>query len=383
METRLSQSQPDQRPIRLALVITELAVGGAERNLVRLAIGLHGDGFDVRVYSLKPAPLAPRDRLVEDLVSARVPTHFLNARSSWQMPFVTRRLAKEFKAWRPDVVQSFLFHANVVSTYACRWARVDNLLWGLRVADPNPRRLWLERRLAHRPKQIVCVSESVKRFAIDKLHLDPAKLPVVPNGLELAHYENIQPVDLTELGVPPGRRMLICVGRLHEQKGLDWLLSFAPSMLQELPEHDIVLVGDGPQRSHLEDLAAKGPVAQRIHFAGFRSDVPRCLAAADMLLLPSRWEGMPNVVLEAMASGLPVVATESHGVSEALGELADRQVATLGSAEDFQRKVVAIASEAQQLKLLGELNRKRVERLFGRNQMLARYRQLFSLFYHK
>lgn len=383
METRLNQPQPTQRPVRLALVITELAVGGAERNLVRLATGLHGDGFEVRVYSLQPPPQPPKDTLVAALQAARVPTSFLGARSAWHIPLVTRRLARELKAWQPDVVQGFMFHGNMVATWASRLAKVENLLWGLRVADPNPRRLWLERRFVHRAKRVVCVSESVKRFAVEQWRVDPAKLLVIPNGIDLREYESVQPVGPSELGVPAGRRILLCVGRLHEQKGLDWLLSFAPAMLDHLPEHDLVLVGDGPQRPKLEALAAAGSAAGRIHFAGFRSDIPRCLAAADALLLPSRWEGMPNVLLEAMASGLPVVATESHGVAEALGDPSDGQMVPLSDAEAFQRAVVAIASQAELAKRLGERNRQRIADVFSTEQTLALHRQLFSLFYRE
>lgn len=372
-------SKPSQirRPIRLALVITELAVGGAERNLVRLATGLQGDGFEVRVFSLKEAPQPPRDALAVALEQAGVPTSFLNVRSAWQIPFATRRLAKTLYAWRPDVVQSFLFHANIISAWACRMARAPNLVWGLRVADPNPRRQWLERRLADRAARVVCVSESVKQFASAKLRLNDARLRVIPNGLDPSEFENIPPIDLTAFGLLPGRRALLCVGRLHEQKGLDWLLSLMPQLLERLPQHDLVCVGDGPQRRRLETLAQELGLPRRVHFVGFRNDVPRWLAAADLLLLPSRWEGMPNVVLEAMASGRPVVATASHGVAEALGDSSGPQIVAGPDAAVFQHQVVTILSDPKLASSLGQANRKRIQTHFSQAAATATYCQLY------
>ncbi len=364
-------------PIRLALVITELAVGGAERNLVRLATGLHGDGFEVRVFSLKRAPEAPRDELARQLESAQLPVTFFDAQSAWQIPGTTRRMAREFRAWRPDVVQSFLFHANVVSTWACRLARVRNLVWGLRVADPNPRRIWLERKLVGNARMVACVSGSVRQFALEEIGIEAEKLRVIPNGLNPADYESVQPIDLATVGVPQGRRMLLCVGRLHEQKGYDWLLKFAPEMLFRLPEHDLVFVGDGPERDRLKSMAAESGMGQRIHFVGFRDDVPRWLAAADLLLLPSRWEGMPNVVLEAMASGRPVVATASHGVAELLGELAPDQLVPLGDASEFQQKVLSLLADDDRAKELGAANRRRAQTVYSISNTLASHRQLY------
>jgi glycosyltransferase involved in cell wall biosynthesis len=362
----------------LALVITELAVGGAERNLVRLATGLDRNSFDVRVFSLKVPPAPPRDELLGMLAQAGVPVEFLNVRSAWQVPLATRRLAKDWKQWKPDLVHSFLFHANLVATWAAGIAGKGQVIWGLRVADPNPRRQWLERRLNDRAVAAVCVSESVRAYAERRLSIDRGKLHVIPNGIEIERYQNVEPLPLSKLGLRPTRRMLLCVGRLHEQKGFDWLLSFAPSLLQKLPEHDLVFVGDGPQRGRLKELALNAQIGERVHFAGFRADVPRCLASADLVLVPSRWEGMPNVVLEAMASGRPVVATASEGVADTLGETSVSQMAELNNSAEFQQKVVTICGDPALARSLGESNRLRASQHFSVAAMVASHRQLYS-----
>src|SRR5439155_4746020 len=116
-----------------------------------------------------------------------------------------------------------------------------------------------------------------------------------------ARWRDVPPRSLSELGVPYGRRVMLFVGRLDRQKGLDLFFQELPAIFRELPDHDLLLIGNGPQAAALQHCARRLRVQDRVHFGGWRNDVPSIMAAADLLVLPSRWEGMPNVVLEAMA----------------------------------------------------------------------------------
>ena len=173
------------------------------------------------------------------------------------------------------------------------------------------------------------------------------KLTAIPNGVDYRQFAEAKPIELTQLGLPAGQRAILFVGRLDRQKGLDDLLANCPRVLAALPQHDLVLVGDGPERAALKDLAAARGIAGRVHFAGWRADVPEILAAADLLVLPSRWEGMPNVVLEAMAAGKPVVATRAHGVEDALGELAKEQCVPVGNGHQLAERIIHFAQNPQ------------------------------------
>ena len=135
------------------------------------------------------------------------------------------------------------------------------------------------------------------------------------------------------------------VGRLETQKGVRWLVETAPAWLGQLPDCDLLLVGKGPEREHLRRMSADRGIADRVHFAGWRSDVPAILARSDLVVLPSAWEGMPNVVLEAMASRLPVVASNVEGVAELLGPDADAQTVAHGDTTAFAAKVVGIMTD--------------------------------------
>jgi len=178
--------------------------------------------------------------------------------------------------------------------------------------------------------------------------------------------------------VPRGCRTIAVVGRLHWQKGLDWLLSSMPRIFSSFPDARLLVVGHGPDQSRLTDLARELQVSDRVHFLGWREDVPRILAGSEMLILPSRWEGMPNVVLEAMATGLPVVATRAEGVCELLGQDEPAQFVDFGSAEQLFDRVTRVLSNPEWGRELGRRNRHRAGALFSLELMVERYQDLYT-----
>lgn len=366
------------KPIKLGFVITELDVGGAERCLANLVIGLDRSRFEPFVCSLAPRPQDQQAGLVGRLEAAAVPVHFLNAQSLWQLPSTRRRLKQLLRTHQPEIVQTFLFHANVLGTLAASSAGMPHIVMGIRVADPPRWRLAVERCLSRRVDRIVCVSDSVAEFVRIRGGFTDSKLDVIPNGIDLSEYPASEPADLAQFGIGDNRRVLICVGRLHRQKGLDWLLECASELLGRLPGHDLLFVGDGPDRGALVKCANSLDVANRIHFAGWRADVPQLLAASDALLLTSRWEGMPNVLLEAMASQLPVVATRVEGVEQILGSLIADQGVAFGDTEALVKTIERIVSDPDHAARLGRLNRARVEAEFALPVIISRYEALYA-----
>ncbi len=364
--------------LRVALAITELEVGGAERCLVNLALGLARTRFEPVVYSLAPRPAEGKAALVRSLEAAGVPVRFVGVHRPRQILSAVRRLRKMLIEQSPHILQSFLFHANIVATLAAWRAGVPVVVTGIRVTDPSRWRHLAERFICRRVDRIVCVSQAVAEYVCKTAGMPQEKLITIPNGIELSRFPAVECVDLQELGVPNGRRAIIYVGRLDHQKGVDWLLSLMPDVLAQLPSHDLLIVGDGPQRSALEVQAKSLGIAERVHFAGWREDVPAILASCDLLVLPSRWEGMPNALLEAMATGLPVVAANVAGVAEILGNLAEDQAVTVADIPGFQRKIVGILQDPRRAEQLGQYNRQRVAESFSLMAMVKAYERLYE-----
>lgn len=372
---------PTRRPgkARIALCITELELGGAERCLVEIATRLDPSQFEPVVYCLGPRPQGNPTSLVDRLEAHGIAVHCLGARYVSSLPWLLRQLRQRMASDAPDLVQTFLFHANVAGALAARRAGVRRIVSGIRVAERRAAWHLAVARWADRlVDRHVCVSESVREFSIVQGKLPAEKLLVIPNGVDLERFAEAKPVARESLGRTANRRLVVCVGRLDEQKGLDWLLKAMPRVFAEVSGVELALIGQGPARERLTKLAARLGIADRVIFSGFRDDVPEILAASEMAVLASRWEGMPNAVLEAMASGRPVVATDVDGVGEALGELAPEQVVPAEAPEEFARRVAAILTDSQLAQRLGTANQQRARQHFTLSAMVASYERLYG-----
>jgi len=371
------------RPVRIGFCITDLDPGGAERQLVELVTRLDRGKFDPVVYCLGHRPVSnppahnPRS-LADELEAAGVRVHFFHARRSWQFFSVLRKLRRQITADAPRIVQTFLFHANLLGTLAARLSGVPHVVTGIRVAERRSRwHLPLARWTDRWVERHVCVSESVRDFC-RQAGLSESKLEVIPNGVDVARFAVAAPATLAEFEIPADRQVIAHVGRLDAQKGVGWLLEQMPRIIAARPKAELLLIGRGPEQDNLERLAARLGVAERVHFAGFRRDIPEILAASDLCVLASRWEGMPNSLLEAMAAGKPIVATRVEGVQEPLGPGTSEQTSSPADPQTFTQKAVAILSDAGLASRLGRENQQRAREFFTFEAMVAAYERLYG-----
>ena len=212
-----------------------------------------------------------------------------------------------------------MFHGNLVGRLAAWRAKVPIVVAAVRVVEPDARwRMRLDRWTNRLVNQTICVSPAVADMYRALGYRDD-QLAVVPNGVDVGRFTNAPAADLSEFGIPAGARVVLFVGRLHPQKGLPDLLAAFQQVLPDIESDDdvhLLLVGDGPDREPvLSDINRRG-LSERVHLAGWQPHVDSILRAADLFVLSSLWEGMPNVLLEAMAAGRPCVATNVEGVAE-------------------------------------------------------------------
>lgn len=296
---------------RVTFCITELDIGGAEKALVRIAIGLAERGWQVRVVSLRDdGPLAQPLREAGIEVAALRCGGFLDLRCIF-------RLRRELTDHPADLLMCFLHQANIYGRIAAWFAGTRVAVSGVRVAD---RRLAVkipERLTQHLATHYVAVSHSVGDVHRTLCGIDPERMSTIYNGVDVG-ADPRRPA--TPNGDLPRRpREILFVGRLTEQK--DPLLLLAA--YQHLPENvrattQLTFVGDGPLRGELERRVQQLSLTEFVSIAGQCDDVVQRMQNATVLVLPSRWEGMPNVVLEAMACGLPVMASAVDGTQEVI-----------------------------------------------------------------
>ncbi|MGQ0633655.1 MAG: glycosyltransferase [Planctomycetaceae bacterium] len=359
-------------PISIAFCVTDLDPGGAERALVQLATRIDRSRFVPAVFCLgPPAPL------VGALEAAAIRTICLGATRATDWGVLVR-LYRELRSYRPQIVQTFLFHANLAGRVAGRLAGARHVVSGIRVAERRARwHLWLDR-LTNRLVDVnVCVSRGVAQFSLREGGLPAAKTIVIPNGVDVEAFANAPPADLQQFGIPPGAQVVLSVGRLDAQKGIPTLLAAVAPLTSRFEALHVLLVGEGPQRAELEHAIRDRGLAQRVHPAGWRSDVPHLMRAATCLALPSHWEGMPNVVLEAMAAGLPVVASRVEGTDELIVAGATGLLVAPGAADELSVALITLLSEPSRAAAMGHAGQERARREFSWEQMVHSYENLF------
>jgi starch synthase (maltosyl-transferring) len=278
---------------------------------------------------------------------------------------------------QPRLVQTFLFHANVMGSIAAWRAGVGPVVAGVRVAEPSWWRPRAEAMCRPLIARWVCVSRRVADFVESAIGVGPEKIEVIPNGIELRAWAP-SPLSPGMLGLAPDRRVLLFVGRLEPQKGLDWLLELLPDLFARLPQHDLVVVGTGPQKAELTAQAQRLGIAAQVHWLGWRSDLAAIWPAADVVVIPSRYEGMSNVLLEAMAGMRAVVATDVEGTAEVLGPLAGGQVVPAGDARAFAAAIERFLADEDLRMSTGVANYRRVAAEFSLERMIAAYAALYE-----
>ncbi len=368
--------QTDVAQCRVALVTTELREGGAEKCLTELALRIDPDCFETRVFCLAPPPDPPRDRLWSRLQEGGVPTEALGLQSGWQLPHVVSRLVQVWQEWKPDIVQSFLFHADVVAAHVCRRLQIPVHDLGLRVAEPSRWRGWWERLAAQRADRVVAVSATVADHAVEDWGIPTEKLKVIPNGIDVIRFERITPISREELGIPAERKIIAIVGRLEMQKGIDRIVPELPEFFSRNRLAHLVIVGEGSERESLQQQVETAGVGEQVTFLGWRNDVPAILKASRVLLMPSRYEGMPNAVLDAMATGLPIASFSVAGLAELL--------AGSGNPWAAQDDVVGLLELAERAlrddawaERVGASNRRIIAERFSLEAMVGQYEQLY------
>lgn len=283
-----------------------------------------------------------------------------------------RRFATWLASGAVDLVHAHLAYATIWGGFAAGRAGIPCVAT-LHVLPERPpiwtregaRQLLLASVLRRRAAAVVAVSEAVREAWIRTHRLDPARVVVVPNGIDVERFrpggEEERRRVRERLGLPAGCPLVLTVCVLRPGKRVETLIDAAPEILAAVPEARFVVVGDGPQRATLEARAAAAGLDGRLRLAGQREDVDLLLRGADVFVLPSEREALPTVLLEAMACGLPVVATATGGVPEVVREGREGCLVQVGDAPALGRAVVSLLPDAARRRALGAAGRRRVE----------------------
>ena len=369
----------DSRPL-VAHVLYRLDVGGLENILVELVRHTAGERFRHAVICLADYDASFRARLPED-----VPVYALHKPPGWGMgTFV--RLYRLLRELRPDVV-----HTSNLAALECQPvaalsgvpARV-HAEHGWNVTDltgSNRKYRWLRRLLSPWVQRHVAVSQHLADYLVDRVGIPQRRVRQIYNGVDTQRFQGREPGGAGHGGV--GRRFVIgTVGRICAVKDQATLIRAFARLLERHPERadaiHLVLVGSGPDEAELRRLTEELGVASRVEWAGNCSNVAERLEAFDLFVLPSLAEGIPVTVLEAMACGLPVVASRVGGLPELVEE---GETGTLVPAQDPERLCDVLDGyllDEARCRAEGAAGRRRALQRFSLEAMVAAYENLYG-----
>ena len=373
--------------LRVLLLVSTLEGDGGERSvgpgkvMSTLARQLTALGCETLLVSCFGPTVSD---LLNELEDQGVTVDHLEMASMWD-PQGAKRLVEIGRRWRPDVVHTRTIRADLMGRLMRRTGSVvvnnvvnlypdDTLNWHGPVKGRIV--LSLARRTSGWAEIFVANAEGIVPSIEKTFDVERERIRVVHDGIDLDLWTQHTPTDLSHLDITPQHRVVLTTARLHQQKGLTHLIEAASRVRHELPDVRFVVAGEGPLKGDLERQIAESDLGGTFFLLGWRTDIGQLLARADLYVLPSLYEGLPNAVIEAMASGTPVIATDVAGTPEIVAPGLDGWLVRPGRPDELATALTeAFRSD---LGSMGRTASRRAGELFSSERMAAEFARCYE-----
>ncbi len=379
--------------IRLVQVIDALGGGGAERLLVDAARVIDRSRFDLRVYTL----FAARRHYAQALADLGVPEVCLDLTSSFDLARAIQRLRRRLVSTPADIIHTHLFAANVVGRLTARLQGIP-VLSTIHDADYEPvvrqgnpgLTPWKQSLLQQVDRwtavlsraHLVAVSDYVAVAVRRRLKVQGSRLDVIPNAVDTEVFRPSDPARRAaarqRLGLGAETQVVTSIGRMTPQKGQDVLLRAFALVRSRLPEARLLLVGDGIQRDTYQAVAQELGLGSSVSFLGVRPDIPEILGATDVFALPSLHEGFGLVVIEALASGIPVVGTRTGPIPQILRDGDTGLLCEPGDASGLADALLSLLNDPERRCGMARRGREDAVARFSLPEMVRRLETLYE-----
>jgi glycosyltransferase involved in cell wall biosynthesis len=368
--------------INLLQVVNGLAIGGAEKKLLELVKHL-----DKKRYSIIVCSIGQGGPLQKDFEVLDIDVVVCHKRNKFDLSLINK-VAHLIRECEIDIVQTTLLLADIVGAFAARWSgrRPPVVSWETVSHGENDilrtkrRHVWAYKAAMKRVDRIVAVSQEIQYSLIERRHIAPEKIELIPYGVDLRKYTRRNGTfdKRGELKIGGDRVVIGTVARVEPYKGVAYLQQAAVQLVRQHPKIDFLFVGDGSLRKELESEVRALGLAHRIRFLGFRNDVHEIMNVFDIFVLPSLSEGLPNVILEAMASCKPVIASAVGGIPEAIVEGETGLLVPPGDSEAIVAAIKKLLGHNAIALRMGEAGRRRVEQFFSLQREVASFDRLYQ-----
>lgn len=353
-----------------------MGMGGADQQLISVVHALRARGWDARIVSM--TALGPMGLQAREL---GIPTDSLEMPRGLPDPRGVIRLASLVRSWKPDILHSHLAHANLMARLLRPFLPVPVLVSTIHSIQDGGRLRLLAYRLTDRTADCTTiVSQAAAERYLSAGAVSRERARVIPNGVDTARFRPLPEAReglRRELGLGDAFAWL-AVGRFELAKDYPNMLGAFAQVLRQRPDSLLLLVGKGSLQLETEALARMLGLEGRVRFLGVRRDVPELMSAVDGYVLSSAWEGMPVVLLEAGASGIPIVATAVGGNPEVVLDGRTGFLVPPGDPAGLAKAMLRLAAlPPDQRRRLGELGREHIDARYGLHHIIDLWEELY------
>jgi glycosyltransferase involved in cell wall biosynthesis len=372
----VSATSPAAPRLRLLQITHDLDLGGLQQVIYNLCRTLDRDRFDISVLCLRTKGL-----FASDVEALGIPVYLLEKKADGPDYFAFRKVAKLLRDLRIDVIHTHNTQPFFDGTIGAMLAGVRTVIHTdhARAFPDKLRYMVAEWAMSLYAYRVVGCSEHTSEQLMRYEKIPKRKIVTIPNGIDGSRFDLTidRQAKRRELGIHEQGSVIGLAVRLSDQKGITFLLQAMPRILAKHPDTTLLIAGDGDLRTDLEREAQQIGIAARVKFCGPRKDIPELLKLLDLYVLPSKWEGLPMVILEAMAAGCPIVATDVGGNSTAV---VDGVTGALVPPQDpgaLAEAVIRLLDSPELLQTYAANAKQRFRERFSAETMARQYERLY------
>jgi glycosyltransferase involved in cell wall biosynthesis len=378
--------------VKVVHIITKMELGGAQQNTLYTVSHLNPEKFQAWLITgpggeLHEETLALGNTFVtRDLIRDVRPLQ--DARAFFQLCSILKKIQTAAPQDAPIIVHTHSSKAGILGRWAARRSGVPIIIhsihgFGFHEHQPRPVRafyIYLEKLTARITTRFIAVSRANKELGCRLRLFTPERAVVIRSGIEIAHFRHGRvPKEKfrAALGIPPAAPVIAMVACLKPQKAPLDFIRVSDLVREAVPEAHYILAGDGELRGAVEQEIENRRLRERVHLLGWRQDISELLHASDMLVLTSLWEGLPRVFPQAMAAGVPVVATRVDGAPEAITDGVNGFLLAPGDVPGLAEKIIFLLRNPAAARVMGEQGAAMVEE-FDSNRMMQQQEALYE-----
>ncbi len=366
------------RKTRILYLITGLNIGGAEVVLYNLTKKINKKAFEIVVVSIIPI-----GEIGKKIEKEGFKVLSLNAKFKYN-PLIFFRFLKILRKEKIDILHAHMFHANLLGRIAGKMCRVPIII--STIHNENFGGKTRELLICHTRLlgiKTVVISKKVGETMLKKRVVSKKEIVVIENGIDTEEFspredDNIKKTR-TSLGIPKGIPVFLSVGRIEEQKGYPCLIDALEILDRKGINFCMLILGEGREREKIENLVKEKKLNKKIYLLGNKKNVKEYLTASDMFIMPSFWEGLPLALLEAMASGLIVVATEAGGIPGVINDKENGFLVEPKNSEVLAEKIAYVLNlPEEERKRIENKARKAIRKRFSSEKMIKEYEKIYE-----